>query len=239
VVLANGTPESPALLPADTVAPYSGLVLNFSGSESTELQEAPTAGANGGGIYNPWNNPGYITGSSGFATVTIGGGAGGENSQELIGSGFGFSPASGTPVGFGVSFALQSTSEVGSVIVHLYVGGVQVGTNHSAFFPASLTTIVLGGASDLWGTSGITLAEIAASGFGFGVMADTPESSVDVQINDFQMSVWLDDISIGSPIIASYSYYYPCRFSEDTQDYENFMTMLHLCSSVKFDQQRF
>lgn len=41
-----------------------------------------------------------------------------------------------------------------------------------------------------------------------------------------------------TPVTASYSLYYICRFSEDTQDYENFMTMLWLANSVKFQQDR-
>lgn len=42
-----------------------------------------------------------------------------------------------------------------------------------------------------------------------------------------------------SPLTASYTYYYPCLFDEDTQEYENWLTMLELCSSVKFGQYRF
>lgn len=40
------------------------------------------------------------------------------------------------------------------------------------------------------------------------------------------------------PIIAQYNYYIPCKFSEDTQQFENFMTMLWIASTVKFEQQR-
>lgn len=46
---------------------------------------------------------------------------------------------------------------------------------------------------------------------------------------------------IGSPVppmSASFRYYYLCRFSEDTQEFENFMTMLWSCSSLKVDQVR-
>lgn len=42
-----------------------------------------------------------------------------------------------------------------------------------------------------------------------------------------------------TPVTAKFKYYYPCRFSEDTQEYENFMAMLWACSSVKIDQVRF
>lgn len=41
-----------------------------------------------------------------------------------------------------------------------------------------------------------------------------------------------------APIVAGYNYYYICRFSEDTIDYENFMTMLNLCSKLSFEQDR-
>jgi hypothetical protein len=42
-----------------------------------------------------------------------------------------------------------------------------------------------------------------------------------------------------TPITAYFNYYYPCRFAEDTQEYENFMTMLWSCSAVKISQTRF
>lgn len=41
-----------------------------------------------------------------------------------------------------------------------------------------------------------------------------------------------------TPILANYDYYYPCRFSKDTQEWDNFMTMLWSTSSVQFEQQR-
>ena len=40
------------------------------------------------------------------------------------------------------------------------------------------------------------------------------------------------------PIRAAFQQYYLCRFSEDTQDYENFMSTVWLAKSVKFDQVR-
>lgn len=39
-----------------------------------------------------------------------------------------------------------------------------------------------------------------------------------------------------TPLMAMFHYYYICRFSEDTQEYDNFMTMLWACSSVKIEQ---
>lgn len=41
-----------------------------------------------------------------------------------------------------------------------------------------------------------------------------------------------------TPITLSYQYYYLCRFSEDTQEYDNFMAMLWTCNSVKLSQVR-
>jgi hypothetical protein len=40
------------------------------------------------------------------------------------------------------------------------------------------------------------------------------------------------------PVTASFNYYYYCRFSEDAQEFENFMAMLHLCSAMKLEQVR-
>lgn len=41
-----------------------------------------------------------------------------------------------------------------------------------------------------------------------------------------------------TPITLAYQYYYLCRFSEDTQEYDNFMAMLWSCNSVKISQVR-
>jgi len=41
-----------------------------------------------------------------------------------------------------------------------------------------------------------------------------------------------------SPVMALFNYYYLCRFSEDSQEFENFMTGLWMCSSLKFEQVR-
>lgn len=43
--------------------------------------------------------------------------------------------------------------------------------------------------------------------------------------------------TVGAPLTASFSYYYVCRFSEDTQEFENFMAMLWK-ATVKIDQVR-
>jgi hypothetical protein len=40
------------------------------------------------------------------------------------------------------------------------------------------------------------------------------------------------------PVYASFSYYEPTRFTEDTQDFEQFAALLWSCSSVKFQQDR-
>jgi hypothetical protein len=40
------------------------------------------------------------------------------------------------------------------------------------------------------------------------------------------------------PIFASFNKYYVCRFTEDSMEFENFMSMLWLCQSFKFEQVR-
>lgn len=44
--------------------------------------------------------------------------------------------------------------------------------------------------------------------------------------------------SVTAPLMATFTYFYICRFTEDTQEYDNFMAMLWKCSSVKFGQVR-
>lgn len=44
--------------------------------------------------------------------------------------------------------------------------------------------------------------------------------------------------TITPPITATYSLYYLCRFSEDTQQFENFLTMLWMASTIKWQQER-
>lgn len=41
-----------------------------------------------------------------------------------------------------------------------------------------------------------------------------------------------------APVTATYNYYYLCKFSEDTQDYQNFITLLWSCSSLKIQQTK-
>jgi hypothetical protein len=41
-----------------------------------------------------------------------------------------------------------------------------------------------------------------------------------------------------APVTAAFRYYYPARFSEDTQELSNFMALLWTCSSVQFSQDR-
>jgi hypothetical protein len=44
--------------------------------------------------------------------------------------------------------------------------------------------------------------------------------------------------TVTNPLTWGGYQYYPCRFSEDTEEYENFLTMLWTCSSFKFEQVR-
>lgn len=41
-----------------------------------------------------------------------------------------------------------------------------------------------------------------------------------------------------APITAAFNYYYLCKFSDDTQDYENFLAYLWSCSSIKIQQTK-
>lgn len=40
------------------------------------------------------------------------------------------------------------------------------------------------------------------------------------------------------PLTASFTYFYLCRFSDDAQDFENYLTMLQMASSFRFQQVR-
>jgi hypothetical protein len=40
------------------------------------------------------------------------------------------------------------------------------------------------------------------------------------------------------PVVALFNYYYICRFAEDMLEFENFLTMLYLCSKISFEQDR-
>jgi hypothetical protein len=41
-----------------------------------------------------------------------------------------------------------------------------------------------------------------------------------------------------NPVTASYNYYYLCKFSDDTQEYDNFVATLWACSSIKIQQTK-
>lgn len=43
---------------------------------------------------------------------------------------------------------------------------------------------------------------------------------------------------LSQPVTASFQFYYNCLFHEDEQEYENWMTMLWMCSTCKFDHVR-
>lgn len=41
-----------------------------------------------------------------------------------------------------------------------------------------------------------------------------------------------------APVVASFNWFYLCRFSEDSLEWDNFLTMLYACSKFEFEQDR-
>jgi hypothetical protein len=123
-----------------------GSVNNITGPDTT------AAGANSG-TGTAWTNPNNVTSATNFATVTIGTGS----SQHLQATQFAFAiPATTIITGIAVTYDFQGTPDNTPATISLLKGGSVIGTpkvwgpggNHGI-----ITNNVLGGVSDLWGTT--------------------------------------------------------------------------------------
>jgi hypothetical protein len=74
---------------------------------------------------------------------------------------------------------------------------------------------------------------VYANGTSVGYSLNQPDT-----VPNYQGYVMTFGSAPATPIIAQFTYYYLCRFSQDTQEYENFLSMLWMAKSVKFDQMR-
>jgi hypothetical protein len=181
----------------------------------------PGAGATGGSG-TAWTSPGNVlsnddayanvSATAGFSNVNV-------TSQSLNATGFGFTiPANATILGIHATVARHRSAsalagEAQDNSIRLLKGGVATGTNKGATstnWPTSETNAAYGGASDLWGTTW-TPAEVNASDFGLGVVADvsaflgTRTANVDFVSIDITYTVpgditWYTESSGGSPI---------------------------------------
>ncbi|MDB5387707.1 MAG: hypothetical protein JWM11_3353 [Planctomycetaceae bacterium] len=132
-----------------------------------------------------WSNPGNITANDGTYASYLGLGIG--ESHYLKAASFSFGLGSDQIVdGVEVTFHRSCGSgNCNDTVVKLVVGGTVIGTNNStgAAWPSSLSGTNFGGASDLWGTGGLTYTDVNSSSFGVVLAAQT--TSLDTALVDY------------------------------------------------------
>jgi hypothetical protein len=123
-----------------------------------------------------WSNPTHVTAEDASYADAVAG-ASPDNSHWLLGSNYGFSLGAAYIIR-GVKAEVKryglAASTVGDHLVQLKIGGSYGGSdlgNHTSYWPTSLTWASYGDATNLWGYSSITAAQVNASGFGVGLSA--------------------------------------------------------------------
>lgn len=158
-----------------------------------------------------WTNPNNVTSNVSLAqTVFSFSSPGTQVSQQLQGTTFGFSiPATSTINGIQVAFSLTQTvggaggGAFNPVSVQLLKGGNPTGTAKTINGVVNgTTTITLGGAGDLWGST-FTYSDINQSNFGFQVVGSATQitagsATYTEQTNTWQVTVF----GTGGPSVA-------------------------------------
>jgi len=139
----------------------------------------------GGGTV-AWTNPQNIEAADGvFATNNNG--AMSVGTDDLIGTGFGFSvPATATINGILVEINYSASGTASELFVNLLKAGAATGNNKAtgASLPSSPNTASYGGSTDLWGAT-FTPSDINASNFGVAAGYFLPSGSVSQANVDF------------------------------------------------------
>ena len=129
----------------------------------------------------PWTNPGSVTGSATFASVTLPATVGALSDFLLIGT-FGFAiPAgtklSGIQVTFTASYVDPSTAAQWQISLLDATSGGQIGIPKLVPLTPSPVTVTLGGPSDLWGASSVVASQVNGSSFGLNSFLSIPFGS--------------------------------------------------------------
>lgn len=144
----------------------------------------------GGGTRN-WTNPQNIEVSDGIFATCAQSIAGGEVSDDLIGTGFGFA-ISGTDTINGILLEINYKSAVGGANetnVRLLKAGTAAGTDKStgAAIGGTVATASYGGAADLWGTTW-TPSDINNANFGAAFVC-TGVATTTTSVDFFRITV--------------------------------------------------
>lgn len=142
----------------------------------------PTVGASIARGGRAWANPGNITLDDGAVSdCTLQGTDGGDDSDILRGTGFGFSIPTNSTIN-GILLEIKRSAVAGTnaldEVVSLLKAGVEVGTNKAlgANWPNVLTYVSYGGALDTFGVSWLP-ADINASNFGADLVVHDDNAS--------------------------------------------------------------
>src|SRR5262249_43934110 len=132
------------------------------------------------GTGTAWTQTGGITGTSSFATATVGTYAFGYPTQALIGTGLGFAVSTASTVrGVTITMAGKFTKTGGAnnyavLNASLIVGGTPVGVSaNTPKMTTALTTYTLGRSDYLWNIGGgISGTQVNASNFGVQIYGE-------------------------------------------------------------------
>ena len=128
---------------------------------STSGPNTAGAGANAGAGIS-WTGPAFVTGSAGYATVTV---PQLSSSKYLEATVFGF--AATAPIAGIVVTATAATSSTTRVLAaQLMKGGLPIGVQRTTAMGSSPGSVTFGSSTDLWGT---TWADADVNNTGFGV----------------------------------------------------------------------
>lgn len=136
-----------------------------------------------------WVNPNNVTSAVSFATFT-GTGFG----DMLRAKTFGFSPTGTVLLGMALTFDVQinNLNGISSLSILVTSGGSDLGGEKSInFSDTAVHTITLGGSTDLWGTSGLSTAQLSDATFGFDFFASAGTGvSSTISIRNVKVTIW-------------------------------------------------
>ncbi len=189
-------------------------VTNWGIANALTVTGPNTAGAGGNlGVGTSWTNPGDVTGSVGYATVTLAS----ANAKTLTATDFGFSITPGLVIaGIQVTFnGFYTGGTQPNIYVDIIVGGSIVFGSQKLFaLPASTASITLGGPTDLWGMANLSPTSANASNFGIGFINQGPSTGA-FNIQDVQVTLFVGESISATPTgsgtfsaVNGYSYVY-------------------------------
>jgi hypothetical protein len=162
-------------------------------------------GTNGATGTVSWTNPNNVTSAVSFATAAL---TSGQTTKNLQAKGFGFAiPTTATISGIVVTYDFKATTSSGTNIITggggLLKAGITVGAQKAlGSFPSTVTTVMLGSSTDLWGSTW-TAADINDANFGPYFFASQGVGSNTASIKNVNVTIFYTDLSAGAPTTST------------------------------------